>query len=119
MPEYFDLARHFAIVTNWIGIDGLPIVVANSDDTDGPAEKLWSEFTQGRCYERAYYPSDLPPGRVLRNAYRLFGTGYDLFEWNCEHFANACHELPPRSEQVRTAVFAAVIGGLALAAART
>ncbi len=117
MKGWFALAHHFALVTDKTGRDGLPIVVANSGESGGPGEKSWSEFVQGRSY-RSFYPSNLAPERVLYNAYSMFGTRYNLISWNCEHFANACHGRPVQSHQVRGIALAALVGGLALAAAR-
>jgi hypothetical protein len=118
MKGLFKLAHHFALVTDRIGPDGLPLVIANSRETDGPGEQSWTRFVKGRSY-RAYYPSTLPPETVLYNAYAMTGTRYDLIHWNCEHFANACHGRPAHSHQVRGGLMvAALMGGLALIAAR-
>jgi hypothetical protein len=118
MKGLFKLAHHFALVTDKLGPDGLPMVVANSGETRGPGEQTWSDFVKGREY-RAFYPSTLPPKTVLTNAYSMFGTSYDFLHWNCEHFANACHGRPAQSHQVRGGLMlAAVMGGLVLAAAR-
>ncbi len=46
MKGLFTLAHHFALVTDKIGPDALPIVVANSGDFGDPGEQLWSEFVQ-------------------------------------------------------------------------
>jgi hypothetical protein len=119
MKGLFKLAHHFALVTDKMGPDGLPIVVANSGETRGPGEQSWSGFVKGREY-RAFYPSTLPSKTVLTNAYSMFGTRYNFLHWNCEHFANACHGRPAQSHQVRGGLMlAALMGGLMLAAART
>ena len=118
MKGLFKLAHHFALVTDKIGADGLPIVVANSGEIGGPGEQSWSAFAQGRSY-RSFYPSNLPPDIVLYNAYSMFGTRYSFLHWNCEHFANACHGRPAQSHQLRGGLaVAAVLGGLALAVSR-
>ncbi len=118
MKGLFKLAHHFALVTDKTGADGLPMVVANSGETGGPGEQLWNHFVKGRSY-RSFYPSNLPPSTVLYNAYSMFGTRYNFLHWNCEHFANACHGRPAQSHQVRSGVLlAAIMGGIALAAAR-
>jgi hypothetical protein len=119
MKGLFKLAHHFALVTDKMGPDGLPIVVANSGETRGPGEQSWSGFVKGREY-RAFYPSTLPSKTVLTNAYSMFGTRYNFLHWNCEHFANACHGRPAQSHQLRGGLMlAALMGGLMLAAART
>jgi hypothetical protein len=118
MKGLFSLAHHFALVTGKIGKDGLPVVLSNSGELGGPGEQTWTAFVKGRPY-RAFYPSNLPPERVLYNAYSMFETRYSLWHWNCEHFANACHGRPAQSHQVRGGlVLAAMMGGLALVAAR-
>lgn len=118
MKGFFKLAHHFALVTNRIGSDGRPLVVANSGETGGPSEQRWTDFVKQRDY-RAFYPSTLSPETVLYNAYSMFGTRYDFFHWNCEHFVNACHGRPAQSHQIRSGlVLAALMGGLALAASR-
>ena len=116
MKGIFKLAHHFALVTDKIGPDGLPMVIANSGESRGPGEQSWTNFVKGRLY-RAYYPSTLPPETVLYNAYAMVGTRYDLIHWNCEHFANACHGRPAHSHQVRGGLMLAALG-LALIAAR-
>ena len=118
MKGLFRIAHHFALVTDKTGDDGLPMVVANAIQTSGPADVRWSDFVQGRQY-RAFYPSNLAPQTVLYNAYAMFGTRYHLLRWNCEHFANAAHGRPGRSDQVRGGLaLAALMGGMLLAAAR-
>jgi hypothetical protein len=118
MKGLFALGHHFALVTNKTGPDGMPIVIANSGDTGGPAEQSWNAFVQGRSY-RSFYPSDLSPDIVLYNAYSMIGTRYNFLHWNCEHFANMCHGRPAQSHQIRGGLaLAALIGGLAVAAAR-
>jgi Lecithin retinol acyltransferase len=118
MKGLFALGHHFALVTNKTGADGMPIVIANSADTGGPAERSWNAFVQGRSY-RSFYLSDLPSDVVLYNAYSMIGTRYNLLHWNCEHFANACHGRPAQSHQIRGwLALAALMGGLAVAAAR-
>jgi hypothetical protein len=118
MKGLFKLAHHFALVTEKLGPDGMPVVIANSGETGGPAEQSWSNFVKGRTY-RAFYPSALPPETVLYNAYSMFGTRYDFFHWNCEHFANACHGRPAQSHQLRGGLAAAaILGGIAIAVAR-
>lgn len=113
-----DLATHFAIVTGQLGQDGLPMVVANSASTKGPALITWTEFTGGQLYKDAYYPSTLHPMTVVQNAFSHFGRKYDLINWNCEHFANECHGLSPVSKQVGAVVAVALLGGLAFLASR-
>src|ERR1700746_4026957 len=81
MKGIFKLAHHFALVTDKIGPDGLPIVIANSGESGGPGEQSSTNFVRGRFY-RAYYPSTLPPETVLYNAYAMVGTRYDLIHWN-------------------------------------
>jgi hypothetical protein len=118
MKGLFRIAQHFALVTDRTGDDGMPIVVANAIETRGPAEVRWCDFVQGREV-RAFYPSNLAPQTVLYNAYAMFGTRYHLLRWNCEHFANAAHGRPGRSDQVRGGLaLAALMGGMLLAAAR-
>ncbi len=118
MKGLFRLAHHFALVSGKKGPDGKPIVIANSGETGGPGEQNWTDFVKGRSY-RSFYPSNLASGTVLYNAYSMFGTHYDFFHWNCEHFVNACHGRPAQSHQIRGGlVLAALMGGLAIAAAR-
>lgn len=118
MKGLFKLAHHFALVSDRMGPDEMPMVIANSGDTRGPGIRSWREFVKGREY-RAFYPSSLPPQTVLANAYAMFGTRYDFLHWNCEHFANVCHGRPAQSHQLRGGlIMAAVIGGVMLAAAR-
>jgi hypothetical protein len=118
MKGWFGLTRHFGIISGKRGLDGMPVVIANARASGGPAEESWTRFTEGQPHERAYYPSKLPPDQVLYNAYGMFGTRYNLVSWNCEHFVNACHGLRPTSRQVTGLALAAVVGGIALAAAR-
>ena len=117
MKGLFKLARHFALVTDKVCADGLPMVVANATQTKGPAEVRWQAFVQGRRFH-ASYPSALAPQTVLENAYAMFGTRYSFLHWNCEHFANAAHGRLGRSDQIRGGIaLAALMGGLMLAMA--
>ena len=122
MKGWLGLTRHFGIVSTETGPDGLPVMIANSHNSGGPAKESWSKFTEGHAHERAYYPSALTPQEVIANAAALFGTRYDLFAWNCEHFVNACHGLPARSSQVGKVAqlgrfaLALALSGLVLAA---
>lgn len=75
-------------------------------------------FTDGRQCKAVYYPSRLPAGLVIQNAYAMSGSRYDLVRWNCEHFANACHGLPAISKQVNTVAVVAALTGLAVAFAK-
>jgi hypothetical protein len=116
--NFLGLATHFAIVGYRLGPDGLPIVIANSAETGGPAEWTWTAFTENRPYKAIYYPSRLSPEAVLTNAYSMFGKRYDLVGWNCEHYANACHGLPAISRQVNAVVTVVALSGIALALAK-
>jgi hypothetical protein len=122
MKDWFGLTRHYGLVTSLRGADGMPVMLANSISNGGPGEESWDKFTEGTgVHTGAFYPSSLPPDMVLGTGYRLFGTRYSLWKWNCEHFVNVCHGLPARSRQVGQAqqfAVAALVGGLALAAAR-
>ena len=122
MKGWLGLTRHFGLVTHQRGADGMPVMVANSMASGGPAEESWDKFTEGKgLHTGAYYPSAREPDAVLANAYRLFGTRYHLLKWNCEHFVNVCHGLPAKSRQVGQAqqfAMAAIVGGIALAASR-
>src|SRR6201986_4426899 len=102
------LTRHFGIVSAKRGADGMPVMLANSQNRGRPGEESWLQFTEGQRHDRAYYPSALSPDEVLANAYRLFDTRYNVVSWNCEHFVNASHGFRPISRQV--------IGGFALVA---
>jgi hypothetical protein len=44
MRGLFALGHHFALVTGKKGADGRLIVIANSGDTEGPAEQIWDSF---------------------------------------------------------------------------
>jgi Lecithin retinol acyltransferase len=122
MKGWLGLTQHFGIVTGLRGPDGMPLMLANSISNRGPGEESWDKFTEGKgVHINAYYPSNLPPDLVLGTAYRLFGTRYNLLKWNCEHYVNVCHGLPAKSRQVGQAqqfAFAAIVGGIALAASR-
>src|SRR3569833_3043415 len=77
MKGLFKVAHHFALVTDKLGDDGFPMVIADAIETRGPAHVRWSDFAKGRQY-RAFYPSALPPQAVLANAHAMFGTRYSL-----------------------------------------
>ena len=118
MKGLLKLAHHFALISNKVGADGMPMVITNSGNFGGPGEQSWTDFVKRRSY-RAFYPSALPPKTVLYNAYSMFGTRYNFLHWNCEHFANACHGRPAQSHQIRGGLaFAAIVGSLALVATR-
>ena len=73
MKGLFKLAHHFALVSEKLGDDGLPMVVTNSGDFGGPGEQPWDDFVQGRSY-RSFYPSNLPPKGATIEEHRLHDT---------------------------------------------
>jgi hypothetical protein len=116
--ETLGLATHYGLVSNAIGMDGLPMVLAISSKYRRPTLVTWSEFTQGMPYKSASYPSQLHPTQVFHNAFLLSGKPYDFWTWNCECFAKACHGLPGESDQVKTGVAIAALAGIALLLAK-
>ena len=116
--EYFGIFIHFGIVSNRLGTDGYPMVIANSRNRRGPALVTWTEFTQGLPLKDCYFPSKLHPAQVLANAYAMFGQPYRFLNWNCECFAKACHGLEPVSTQVQVGIALAALTGLAVAVAK-
>lgn len=40
---------------------------------------------------------------AVRQAYKMIGTRYDLFDFNCEHFVNTIHAVGRKSEQMEAA----------------
>jgi hypothetical protein len=70
-----------------------------------------STFSRGGTVQVVDHPDGLPLPFVIANVLRTPRLRkYDIFDWNCEHFATWCSTHEARSEQVRT-----MIGGVAVA----
>lgn len=48
--------------------------------------------------------------RAVKSALALKGTNYDLFQFNCEHYANVVQYMQTESHQVKTGVALGIIG---------
>jgi hypothetical protein len=93
--------------------EGTPVVAELAKPSEGGVVRLvtWATFTRGGAVEIVDHPNGLPLHAVVENVRRApRWRKYDLFDWNCEHFATWCSTHVVRSEQVRT-----IVGGVAIA----
>ncbi len=92
---------------------GVHVVAELAKPGEGGIVRLvsWNTFSRGAAVQIVGHPNGLPLDAVVANVLRTpRWRKYDLFDWNCEHFATWCSTHVAQSEQVRT-----VIGGVAVA----
>ncbi len=66
-------------------------VIAGSKRTGCVVEEDLQSFSGGRKIRSKGFPSDLNPAMVESNARNKIGKAYNLFGYNCQHFATECH----------------------------
>ena len=82
-------------------------------------EESIQEFCGDRDWRTERLRTDLSPDVVIARARSRSGQSYNLFAWNCEHFARWAMGLPAKSPQLRGWVTAAgIAGALVLASAK-
>lgn len=102
---------HWGIVTDsWK--DGEQTVISCSGLRNMVVEEAMSDFRQGNQVESRHSPSTLPVQEVLARARGKLGQGYDLLNWNCEHFVYDSFGRPKQSPQLQKLTLCAI--GLAL-----
>lgn len=79
-------------------------VIAGSKRTGCVVEEDLETFSGGRKIRSKGYPSTLSPQAVEANARANLGKRYNLFGYNCQHFATECHGRR-HSPQLRSAVW--------------
>lgn len=110
----FGLYKHPGIVSDRT-MNSMPMVISNSFRKRGVYEEPWEDFSNGKEFNYKGYPGILSPDEVLSRARSRIGTGWNLFNWNCEHFVRWSHGLKSRSPQVITyATCTIAVAGLAL-----
>ncbi len=94
---------HFGLVSDRRG-SGTPYIISCSGRAGQVVEETAHEFANGGDIKVHGYPGSLSPHEVIQRARRRMGTKYDLFKWNCEHFARWAHDLKPESPQLQATV---------------
>ncbi|MFN0012207.1 MAG: lecithin retinol acyltransferase family protein [Phycisphaerales bacterium] len=90
---------------------GSPVVAELAKPPDGGVVRLvWLEtFARGAQLEVVEHADGVALDQVVRNVVQARGwRKYDLFDWNCEHFANWCSTHQVRSLQVEGLSTAAI-----------
>ncbi len=91
-------------------------VIAASKRTGVVQEESLEDFSGGRKIRSKGYPSHLPFYIIEQNARAKIGKRYNLFGYNCQHFASQCHG-KKQSRQLR--VVAASVASIAVTALLT
>jgi len=98
---HYPTFTHYGIVSDRIGLDGMPMVIDHSSATRTVAERTWKEATQGKRVSRSGLVSNRTPRQTLTAARQLIGKlEYSLTGLNCEAFVKHVLGLPPSSRQV-------------------
>ncbi len=101
---------HPGIVTKvW---PGGAMVISNSFRRGGVVEESIAEFSGGRKMRVGGIVPSTDPMHTVARARSKIGTRYNLFTWNCEHFARWAHGITPESPQLQR--FGAVVLGVGL-----
>lgn len=79
-------------------------VIAGSKRSGYVVEEDLNTFSGGRKIRSKGFPSDLSPAIVEASARSNIGKRYNLFGYNCQHFANECHGRK-HSTQLRSTVW--------------
>ena len=86
-------------------------VIAGSKRTGCVVEEDIETFSGGRKVRSKGYPSDLSPEIVEASARSKIGKPYNLFGYNCQHFATECHG-KKQSRQLRSTMIS--VAGIVL-----
>ncbi len=86
-------------------------VIAGSKRSGYVVEESLETFSGGRKIRSKGFPSDLSGEEVERNARTKIGKSYNLFGYNCQHFATECHGRK-QSRQLRSTMWS--IAGIAI-----
>ena len=112
-PGRIGVIWHYGI---YLGVvNGTPLVVHNSKTEKRVGVATLESFCEGR----SVYIEKRPPAErveaVVEAALSWVGTQYDLFNFNCESFANVVHEGRASSPQVgRGLALGAALGAYGL-----
>lgn len=93
--------------------EGTHVIAELAKPSEGGVVRLvpWATFSRGGTVEIVDHSNGLPLHAVVENVRRApRWRKYDLFDWNCEHFATWCSTHVVQSVQVRS-----IIGGVAVA----
>lgn len=74
-----------------------------------PAADFFSNVTEITRVE-PFCGTESERKHAVRSALALKGTNYDLFQFNCEHYANVVQYRQAESHQVKTGVVLGIIG---------
>ncbi len=86
-------------------------VISGSKRVGYVVEESIEELSGGRKIRSKGFPSDLSGAQIERNARARIGKSYNLFGYNCQHFATECHG-SKQSKQLRSTLWS--IAGIAL-----
>ncbi len=99
-----SIYTHYALVSDHIGDDGLPMVIDNSAARGTVTERTWTEATAGKIVSLSSMRSEFSACDALSRARSFIGqTHYSLVGYNCETFVRSVLGLKPTSKQVVTA----------------
>lgn len=96
---------HYAIISDRIGTDGMPMVIDNSAVRGTVAERSYYEAVCGGSVTLSSLKSDFSEHQILECARGFVGqVNYSLLSFNCESFVRKILGLSPTSKQVATSL---------------
>ena len=112
----YPMYKHLAIVSDRIS-NGMPYLISLSFRKNGVEEETWNTVVGSHAIEPCSINGDYPKEIVLLRARSYINRKikYNLFTFNCEHFARYAHGLPIESVQVKHALYGAALGAVSCA----
>ncbi|MFK7815583.1 MAG: lecithin retinol acyltransferase family protein [Gammaproteobacteria bacterium] len=112
----YSLYKHFAIISDCFD-NGMPKLISLSFHTSGVQEETWHNVVGDHPIEESYIKGNYTKEVILARARSCFSKDikYNLFTFNCEHFARYAHGLPVESIQVKRAIYGAALGAASCA----
>lgn len=107
----YSLYKHFAIISDCFD-NGMPKLISLSYHASGVQEESWHDVVGDREFKESYIKGNYTKETILARARSCLGKDikYNLFTFNCEHFARYAHGLPVESIQVKRAIYGAALG---------
>lgn len=97
----YETFTHYAVISDRIGEDGLPMVIDNSAARGSVSERSWTEAVAGKAVSLSSMVSDFPKSEIVSCARSFIGkVRYSILSFNCESFVRKVLGLKPTSKQV-------------------
>ncbi len=112
----YSLYNHFAIISD-VFENGMPKLISLSFRTSAVQEESWHKVVGNHLVEESNIRGNYTKDTILARARSCIGEDikYNLFTFNCEHFARYAHGLPIESIQVKQVMYGAALGAASCA----